>query len=213
MGKKQPGRSRGFQLKAHCRALSLLILCSFAIPSRAAQIVGQSLAFDPAVHDIETFPEGCGQAFQETNRFAGFFDSSLNALVAKRGAAARGVPELFAVSEMRNEIISVFPNYAEESPIDRLVISQLCQFQRIRAQQLKPGALEQAKITAGDDELHNHLVAVSANLYRDARKIVVVSMAEKMKEQERLRQLMSKRSEILRARQLGREKLQDLFAK
>lgn len=196
---------RIFSFLTACIVLSLLAPAAGAAPA-----TGQSRR-DVYDWDNQTLPEGCGNPFMDVHQFMMFYNASISAMVAKRGQTAKHVAELFAVSEMSNEIATLFPNFAEESPIDRLVITQLCNFQKIRAKQIKPGDLKKAAILSSDVDLHSHLVDVAPHLYRDSRKLILSSLADRSAETKRAQYMASKRDEILKAREAGRQKLRDLF--
>ncbi len=163
--------------------------------------------------DNQVFPEGCGNPFLDTHQFIQFYNAAISSLVAERGVNAKAADELFAISEISSEMATLFPNFAEESPVDRLIITQLCQFQKVRMATVKPGETARAKIISKDEDLHKHLVSVAPRLYRDSRALIKASLADRAVERRRAQFIASKRDDILRAREEGRRKLRDLFVK
>ncbi len=181
------------------------------IPRAFGSSNGGVLSFETTSWDSQTMPGGCGNPFRDAHEFMEFYDAAISSLVAKRGPDARGVTELFAVDEMSSEIRGLFPNYVEESPIDRLVSTQLCQFQKVRAAQIKPGGSAKVEIISSDIDLQNHLVAVANKLYTDSRKLLVSAFSERAQEQKKAHYLASKKSDILKAREHGHKKIKDIF--
>jgi len=158
-----------------------------------------------------TFPEGCGKPFQDPALFYDFYNSAINAMAAKSGSEGKGIPDLYAVSELRSDFQDLFPNFTDESPIDRLVIAQLCLYEKIRAQQMKPGAPATTLIQSYDVTLHEHLLAISTQLFTDARKIMVDSLSAQARLRQKNENVRSKWAEIRKAREAGRRKIVDLF--
>jgi len=191
---------------------SLSLILAFSASALAAgRTDGGILSFESSAWDTQSMPEGCGNPFRDAHEFMTFFDATISSVVAKRGPEARGVGELFAVSEMSNEIRGLFPNFVEESPIDRLVSTQLCNFLKVRAAQMKPGSNLKATIASADIDLHNHLVAVAPQLYTDSRKLLVSALAERAIELKKAQYMASKKNDILKARENGRKKISDIF--
>jgi hypothetical protein len=166
--------------------------------------------FESYAWDQGSMPEGCDTPFPDPGRFIAFFDASIAAMAAKRGAEARGVVDLFAISELRTEMISQFPSLSDESPLDRLIIKQVCQYRKIRNSDFKIGMGKLPEINSSDDGLHDHLVGVSARLYGDARKLMEEARAERNRFREKEKMMASKAADISRARALAREKVKDL---
>lgn len=162
-----------------------------------------------AVLETQVMPEGCGQAYQEVDRFLDFFEATIADIVVKRGAKAKGVDDLFAVSELRKKMRVTFPNYTQESPVDRLLISQICQFQKVRSTQIVPGALDKAVIRSSDKDLHEHLVSIAPRLFRDSSGLLREEMRKKALEKRNSRELASREAEVEKARELGRRKIDD----
>ena len=119
------------------KVISLFVLVqNFSIHAAhaAEKTAAKVLDFQESTRDEKALPEGCGNPYAEAVRFRDFYDNTLAFMAARRGANAKGIVDLYAVGAIRDEITALFPNYTEESPIDRLVMAQLCQFQKISAQ-------------------------------------------------------------------------------
>ena len=133
-------------------------------------------------------------------------------LVAKRGVSTKGAGDLFAVSELRVELNTLIPNPTGETALDRLIVSQLCQFADVERQSRGArGMTQSAKIDTSSDVLLDHLSNVGTRLYVDARKIVVAALADRARQRQKDNLLATKWSEIRRAREMGRQKIDDLF--
>ncbi len=162
-------------------------------------------------YEVLGFPEGCGQAYQEVDRFMDFFESSIASMVVARKSSQVVIGDLFAVSELRKEFRSIFPNYTEESPIDRLIITQACQFQKVRTSQIRPGALDRAAITSDDRDLHAHWSAIATRLYKDSYDLMKDELKKRAKAKERSEETARQIDEIRKARNLGRSKISELL--
>lgn len=171
-----------------------------------------ALRYEATVGDPTVFPDGCNNPYKDMNDFTQFFESAIVEIVVDQGAAAKGVGDLFAVSEMRSDMREAFPNLSEENPVDRLIASQLCQFQKFNLQKSPPGKVRPDPITSGNRELHKHLLLVGPKLYKDSRKIVMESLAQQAKLKDRVNRLAARRLEIRKARKMGRELVGDLFS-
>lgn len=194
--------------------LSTVLWAAGPIVARAAassESRNRVVDFESTAWDKGSMPEGCETPFPDPGRFIAFFDASISAMAAKRGAEARGVVDLFAVSELRVEMISQFASLSDESPLDRLIIKQVCQYRKIRNSEFKIGQGKLPEIGSSDDGLHDHLAGVAAHLYADARKLMEGARGERMRERERERMLASKAGDVARARAMARDKVKDLM--
>lgn len=196
----------------YCIALSGLFGTAAAIGAEVTSNKTMSIRYESTVGDHVAFPGGCDALYKDIVDFMEFFESSLVEVVLEKGANAKGVSDLFAVSEMRVAMKDNFPNLSEESPLDRLILTQLCQFEKIRlGLRQKAGNLRPEPLTSGDTQLHDHLLKVAPKLYRDARALLVTALAEQARLRERGKVLAFKRAELRRAREQGRERVDDLF--
>jgi hypothetical protein len=171
-----------------------------------------SLQYETAAGSEESFPDSCGKPYQDAGQFIEFYEATLSAMVVERGPRARGVVDLFAVSELRAEMKDLFPNMSEESPIDRLIIAQLCYYQKVRVSELKPGKAQPVNITSEDAVLHNHLADIAPKMFADAKKLMLEGVAAQSRLKARKRRLAARRADIHTARELGRSKVDDLFS-
>jgi hypothetical protein len=162
---------------------------------------------------VALLPEGCGNPFQDNSAFFAFFDQAIETAAAKRGPAVKGIADLFAVSELKRELDTLMVNPQEESPIDRLINSQLCLFQKVQTSAKMSGNSKTNPLTipSDDEMLHDHLLALAPKLYRDCRKIMVEVLSERAKERQKQNILQNRWAEVRKARESGREKIQDLF--
>lgn len=192
-------------LKIEFLGAALSLLASFGGSAAKA-----AAAESQTVLETQVMPEGCGQAYQEVDRFLDFYEASIADIVVKRGAKAKGVDDLFAVSELRKKMRTTFPNYTQESPIDRLIISQLCQFQKVRSTQIVPGALDKAVIRSSDKDLQEHFISIATRLFRDSSGLLHEELRKKALEKRNSRELASREAEVERARELGRRKIDDM---
>jgi hypothetical protein len=182
------------------------IMASLSIQARQMILTGGVLS--DQTHQV--FPDGCGNPYIDFPRFVTFFDGSISMMAAKRGHDAKGVSDLFAVLALREEMAYLFPNYTEESPIDRMIVAQLCQYQKIRALEMRPGSTP-LLIAADDERLADHLALVSSKLYLDSRQLMKESLSDRAKRKKEENFLASKQGEIWKAREKGRDKASDLI--
>jgi hypothetical protein len=183
-------------------------MCCSAFAAHSSDGAGDLVLRELAV---ETLPEGCGNPFADMPLFMNFFDNAIAHMVAKRGPTAKGVVDLFAVAEMRDRLTELAVNPQTESPIDRLILSQLCLYERVATQKHLSGKGPGGKIQASDDSLHDHLASIAPKLYKDTRTLVVEALAARAREREKENALASKWADIRRAHQLGADKIRDLF--
>jgi hypothetical protein len=158
-----------------------------------------------------SFPGGCDNAFAEAKKFRDFFESTISLMAAERGATAKGISDLFATSELSQHLLDLKPAYFEESPVDRLMKSQLCKFEEVYKAERKPGVESKEALTSNNPLLHDHLAKVSSKLFKDAYRIVEQAAMEKAKEKQQEEMMQGKAKEVDKARKLGREKVEPLF--
>lgn len=189
-------------LQIFCAALTLFTCQTFATTD---------ITISKMANDV--MPEGCGNPYQDVAAFLGFYDLTIETIAATRGPHAKGVPELFAVSEIKKALDTLLTNPQEESPLDRLISSQLCNFQKIQTTAKMQGQskADPVNIKSADAVLHDHLVLLAPKLFRDARKLAVEILAERSKEKQKNGILEQKWAEIHQAREEGRAKIRDLF--
>jgi len=169
------------------------------------------LRYEVSTGDKSVLPEGCANPYRDVNLFMEFYEDTISEMAVERGPRAKGVADLFAVSELRAAVKDLFPNLQEESPLDRLLMTQLCHYQKISLQNPE-GGLRPSAITSDDSKLHDHLAIVAARLYRDSRGVVVEALREQTKLRDKLRKLALKRSDIRKAREIGRDLVEDVFS-
>ena len=193
--------------------MALRITLLFSAP--AAYCAKES---DPAAHlgkdEFKAFilPDDCARAFQDIATHIQFFEGAIASMaINKLRPQETKLPYLFAVSEMRADFQGFFPNLGEESPVDRLIVAQLCQFRKYRTQQLKPGQTQGSLIQSFDSDLQEHLAAIAPRLYQDVRTILVQALAKQAKLNDMESRYREKWREVLKARQLGREKVADIL--
>lgn len=205
------GRFVNSWLKAVGRGALLSLLFSSPMPAEAADKT-VSLRYEVSVGDPTVFPDGCQNPYRDLHLFTEFFESTLDSIVIERGTHVKGLADLYAVSELRAQMKEIFPNLSEESPLDRLILTQLCQFQKIYLQTTSPGTLRPQALHSANKDLHDHLLAVGPKLFRDSRKIMVDGLTQRAKLREKAKKLAARRAEIRRAREAGRALVDDLFA-
>jgi len=153
-------------------------------------------------------PNGCGNPYADVPEFISFFESAIQLMAAKRGAEAKGVVDLFSVSEIRSEMRQLFPSLGEESPVDRLIISQLCNYQKIH---LLSASMTSTKVESSLEKLHDHLAAIAGPMYKDSKKLMLAAVNEMEKNKQAEGLVAAKWSDIRKARQMGRKQVRDLF--
>lgn len=162
----------------------------------------------------EVLPEGCGNPFADAGSFINFYEAALASLAARMGADTSNVADLFAVNELRAELNTLIPNPSEESAIDRLIMAQLCRYQKIHTQtSLREGRTNarRLEILSTGERLHEHLLAIAPQMYRDARSYVVTVLAERARAKQSDEEMERRWSEVEKARRRARMKIRDLF--
>jgi hypothetical protein len=196
------------------RCLALTGFISLVCPVVWASLEGDEFAanFEREQVVADTLPSTCETPFRETGVYFQFFTSAISIVAAQKGPDASGVPELFAVAELRNKMQEIFPNLGEESPIDRLVVAQLCQYRAIKEKKSPPKqAFTTVQIETSDEELQAHLQGIATRLYSDARMLMVQALAARARLDNQEELLEGKWDRVRRARQLGNSKVADLF--
>jgi hypothetical protein len=183
---------------------ALLAVWSFAPPAAASPGLGSTQALE--VDAVRPFPDGCGNPFSDAGDFISFFESSVSQLAAKRGPDARGVVDLFSVSEIRSELTSSFGRTGQDAVLERLIVGQLCNFSRIALLQAKSQPIDSA-----DDRLMDHLAGIAPRLYRDARAILLTALDERRRLVQKESLLSARAAEVQRARALARSRVKELL--
>ncbi len=192
-------------------ALVAFAVAGLSLLAPRAGAATKVVSFDGLAFEDEQMPEGCESAFQDTSRFLSFYESTIASMAARRGPGVDPVVNLFSVSELRAAFQAQFPNLQEESPMDRLLIRQLCTYKQIRNAEFKPGqARTLLQVSSSDAGLHDHLAAISTKLLNDAKQLMLEGIARNAKLKDRAAFTASKLQDIRRARSLGREKVRDL---
>jgi hypothetical protein len=158
-----------------------------------------------------TLPDSCKSPYRDAPTFIEFFNTSITVMAAKKGANAAGVSDLFGVWNLREKMREVFPNLGEESPLDRLIVAQLCLFQKVQIEKYARPGQAPLVITATDNDLQTHLSSIAPRLYQDARKLMVEALGVRAKERKQNLNLSRQWDEILKAREKGDEKNRDLL--
>jgi len=158
------------------------------------------------VDSIRSFPEGCGNPFSDSGDFVAFFESAVSQLAAKRGPDGRGVVDLFSVVAIRSELTAGFGRTGQDAVLERLIVGQLCNFQRIALLQAKSQSIDSA-----DDRLMEHLVGVAPKLYRDSKAILMTALDERRRLTQKESLLASRAAEVQKARALGQSRVKELL--
>lgn len=185
--------------RVFCGAL-IAFACFAAVSAFSADSVSLS------VEDAE-FPEGCSNPFAEPRAFLDFYDSTIAKIAVDRGPVTNGVAELFAVSELSRDLLTTVPNFSEESPIDRLLKTQLCLFEDIYKRSLKPGVRSTHALSSSNPLLHDHLLKVSPRLFEDSVKLMEKIYAERALKASNEGKAREHLKRIEKARTLGRKKV------
>ena len=140
-----------------------------------------------------------------------FFNTTLYVMAARKGSSAPGIADLFGVISLREKMNELFPNLGEESSLDRLVVAQVCLFDKVQNEKYARPGQPPLVIPPTDAELHAHLTTIAGRLYQDARKLMIEALAVRAKEKKQNLNLSRQWDEILRAREKGEEKNQELL--
>jgi hypothetical protein len=157
------------------------------------------------------FPEGCGNPYLDIVSFTYFFESALSQMAAQKGATGKGVVDLFAVWELRNLVSSHLSDPTVDSPVDRLIISQLCQFQKIQMRDNVGQSKRQAEIDSASEPLLVHLSIVAPRLFKETRELTVGFLTERARKLQKEGLAGRKIEDIRKAREMGRARVRDLL--
>ena len=158
-----------------------------------------------------TLPDSCKSPYRDSPSFIEFFNTTIYVMAAKKGSSSDGVVDLFGVWSLREKMREIFPNLGEESPLDRLIVAQLCLFEKVQFEKYSRPGQSPLVISPADGDLHTHLLSIAPRLYQDSRKLMVDALAVRAKEQKQNLSLSRQWDEILRAREKGEEKNRDLL--
>jgi hypothetical protein len=189
--------------------LCLYVYCAALVSVRLLALEIGENSYKP--FSPQAFPAGCDNAFSEISKFRDFFQNTISIMAAERGASAKGVSDLFAVAELSQHLLDVAPNLTEESPIDRLVKSQLCRLEEVYNNEKKAPLQKRQALNSDDTLLHDHMVKVAHKLFLDSYKIVEEVVMAKAKEKQKERLMQNKSQEVEKARRMGRDKIEKLF--
>jgi|GEM_PF-3145633 len=191
------------------------VVCCALIASSAAYASNEGEAFEGRYLESQlneiTLPDSCKSPYRDAPLFIEFFNTSLYVMAARKGANGTGVADLFGVLSLREKMRELFPNMGEDNPLDRLIVAQVCLFQKVQTEKYARPGQAPLVITPADADLHTHFVSISSRLYQDARKLMIEALAIRAKEQKQNLNLSRQWDEILRAREKGDEKNKDLL--
>ncbi|NCN26777.1 hypothetical protein GW915_04310 [bacterium] len=184
--------------------LCLSTLCfALNLAAKTLEYTGDAV---PGAHPL---PEECENPFVESRPFFEFYEATIASMAVERGAESKGVAELFAVSELAEDLVDLVPNNAEESPIDRLVRSQICHYQEVFEKKRDPRVKTKVAATSNDSELHDHLSKIAPQLFKDSIKIVESVLMKQAKDDKVREDFRRKMANVKKARRLGRAKIDD----
>ncbi|NCN42614.1 hypothetical protein GW916_15360 [bacterium] len=188
-----------------CGALLFASVLAFA--SDSSDFEGRYLR--ERVEEI-VMPESCGSPYREAPDFIQFYHATLLVMAAGESNSQERLTDLFAVLSLRERMRNIFPNIGEESPIDRLIIAQLCNFEGIEKAKRSSPAFRFV-IAPTSNELHGHLVQIAPRLYQDSRKLMVEALAAQAKERKKFVDLERQWGRIQKLKSLGEDKIKNLF--
>lgn len=188
-----------------CAALFLMATTAYA----GADTDFQGQYLKSRVSEI-TMPESCGNPYRESPNFMQFFHSTLLVMAAEKDNSEKGMTDLFAVLALREKMRDMFPSMGEESPLDRLVIAQLCNFHSIELAK-RSSKTFRFIIAPTSKDLHTHLIGIAPRLYQDSRKLMIEALAAKAREKNKLVDLERQWDRVQRVKALGEEKVKNLF--
>ncbi len=190
-----------------------LYLVLGASDSQANQVTAlrdEQLKMQVAAIARQTMPESCDSPYKDVSGFNAFFDSAIFVIASEKGPDEKGVSDLFAVSELQKKMMEIFPNVGEESPVDRLVIAQLCRYREVfKAANARPDAY--INIPSDDPQLQKHLLAISGQLFLDSRELMVNALSAHARTEARRAKINLTVDRVEKARERGRNKLEGLF--
>lgn len=190
------------------RQAKVLLIALLILPMLHSNLVKQNLKPEEWLSE-RILPDGCGKAFQDVAEFRSFFELAINQIAAKSGVLTTPIAELFAVEELARAFNTKFMKFGRESPIDRLVISQICQFNSI-IQSATTGDVY-IGIKTSDERLHKHLTSIAFQLYRDARQLYLETKNEHLKLKKNPELTKRKIDRIQRAKKSAKVKISTII--
>lgn len=157
-----------------------------------------------------TLPETCKSPYREAPNFLEFFNTSIYVIAAQQGAGTSGVADLFAVEGLREYLREIFPSMGEESPLDRLIVAQLCLFEKVQIEKRSRPGTTRIVISPMDKDLQEHLLAIAPRLYQDSRTLMIEALAFRAREKKQNLNLERQWGEVRKARKIGFDKIKDL---
>ncbi len=178
----------------------------------SAKAENKMLNFDEGRLEQGIMPDGCNNPFRESLKFIEFFETSIVTMAAERSATARGVQNLFAVEHLR-DLINEEANRrgGEESAMDRLIVTQLCHYEKIATQKNVGGGAKALQIQAKSPELHDHLAAISQKLLSDGVELYRAQQKALREAKSQENFVISREKEIRKAKNLGEDKVRQLI--
>lgn len=201
----------------HLRNAALRYLCLLGcalsfVSSPSLYAANKLLSFEEDGDNQMVMPDGCNNPFRETIKFVNFFETTIVTMAAERGAKAHGVVDLFAVDRLR-DILNDESNRkgGEESAVDRLIVTQVCHYEKVATQMNLTKGAKALQITAKDPGLHDHLVGISKKLLADTVELYRAEKKSQKEAKDQEKFVLSRKQEVRKAKDLGDEKVRSLI--
>lgn len=212
--KTEARRKKGVPAMALAMALSAATLMSMQALASNSAIRTQDESFRVQYLKAQiaetVLPETCKSPYKESAKFIEFYQAALYVMAGKADVAETALVNLFAVKAMRQKMRDLFPTMPEESPLDRLIVAQLCQFERFEISR-RSTVGQRVVILPTSPELHRHLSAISVRLFEDSRKLIVEALAAKARERRETIDLERHWDRVQRVEAQGQDKVKSLL--
>ncbi|HVJ66106.1 MAG TPA: hypothetical protein VM901_12685 [Bdellovibrionota bacterium] len=187
-----------------------VMVCGLSLAHARAE--AKMLNFDEGRLEQGLMPDGCNNPFRETAKFIDFYETSIVTMAAERGARAKGVESLFAIDSLRDRINEISNRSGgEESAVDRLIVTQLCHYEKIATQKNVGAGAKALQIFAKTPELHDHLAAIAPKLLGDTVALYKAQQRAMRDTKNQENFVISRQNEIRRAKDLGEAKVRQLI--
>jgi len=148
------------------------------------------------------FPDGCGSPFVSAGVFGDFYEKVIQSSLVEKGSVSKEHIQLFAVNSLRKYMSEKFPSPTDGDAVDRHIRAQLCLFIQGKKD-----------IFSSSVELHQHLLAISDKLLRDAKRIAADALSAELERQKLVAKFESRQGLIEHAERLGQQEVSSIFTK
>lgn len=192
-------------------ATFLVFFGAFGVSANSVKDNFEAVYFKNRISEM-VLPETCESPYKESPRYIEFFRATIYVMATKEDYPKQGVTDLFAVQAMREKMRDLFPTMTEESPIDRLIMAQICEYDRFEKSR-RSSPKQRVIVPPISQGLHQHFLAISGPLYEDSRKLMIEALAAKARQERNVVDLERQWDRVKQAQSQGENKVRNLLDK